>query len=344
MFDKLILTTNDFLLEASTKLILKQADVNMETGEIINNFKLYSDDKQTITGKQLLYNADKFSVDINSYGLRIIFNPANYFRDSNFYTANNNMAEMVSRDIEKRLKKEIGIKVNIDNCSVARVDLTRNIELENKFKDYSFILSSLSMKRANKKKDFPDKSYTTGNKQKTICMYDKIGEMADKKHYIPDELKLKNILRSELRFQKPAKVKKDLGLNTLSQCYNKDYYQHLKIIYQREMRELFREKEDKPDIPIAEREILKTIKAENQRNGVLMYIATLGIERVIMQYGSLENFRQTLIEVGYTREYSYKMIRQIEKEILKNARISKECESKYTRYFEELRGKLTSII
>jgi len=86
----------------------------------------------------------------------------------------------------------------------SRIDLTRNIELNNPMQAYNTILSAIP----NKYKGYNFmNTHTSFNGSIAHCIYDKPQEILDKKEAIPEYWNNKNIARNEIRLLKGSKLK-----------------------------------------------------------------------------------------------------------------------------------------
>jgi hypothetical protein len=90
-------------------------------------------------------------------------------------------------------------------------------------------------------------------------------------------------------------------------------------------------------------EYLKALKEKLSRGAVQQYIQSKGIDTLLSEVGTLENFRMMLLEAGYERKYSYKIITSLKDQLHQVAMFygdtkEENISSLYNEVFEKFVG------
>jgi len=184
---------------------------------------------------KFFYNDDKINIDLKpklgQWYLTIHFSaPKLAGHSDNFYTASKNQIYICESEIQKYLDN-LKIKTSVDSLKVNRLDITKNIYLDNEFIEYEPVFKMLSLSRTNKR-NYPD-GYLISNKQREICIYNKTKEL-DNTHYSgysEQVLKLQSNrwARFELRLFKNKQIQKKTNIIKLIDI--PEYYELLKPVF-----------------------------------------------------------------------------------------------------------------
>lgn len=223
MLDTIALGSQDFKIQNSNRLI-KRTDTNQETGETIEKYFI---------------NLDTLNLTIDKRGLRLHFSlPKLYGLKDNFYPLGADSCNAVIHNLE-RILCDVGIGTDIDTLKVLRLDLFKNIELENSFNAYAEVLRSLSLKRTHRR-EYAD-GFLTSNSLRELCFYNKVKELSESlgAGYVKQvyNFERENIIRGELRLLKHREVKKS-EITYLKEIPEK--WTLLKEVYQKYMKDVFK--------------------------------------------------------------------------------------------------------
>lgn len=133
-------------------------------------------------------------------------------RPHNFASLNRAEFQEALSSVEGQLRA-LGISLPILAGGLSRVDLFRNIILDDPFADYSSLLNRLQGKRMSACHHFGGTYYRWGNKQHCIVAYDKRAQMRSRNRDVSG-LPLR-VMRLEYRMLKARKAKQVLGMTTL---------------------------------------------------------------------------------------------------------------------------------
>lgn len=184
---------------------------------------------------KFFYNDDKINVDLKSkfgqWYLTIHFSaPKLSGLVDNFYTASKNQIYICENEIQKYLDN-LKIKTSVEDLKVNRLDITKNIMLDNEFIEYEPVFKMINLSRTTKR-DYPD-GYLIANGQREICIYNKTKELDNThyKGYSEQVLKLKpdRWARFELRLFKNKQIQKKTNIVKLIDI--PEYYEQLRPVF-----------------------------------------------------------------------------------------------------------------
>ena len=88
------------------------------------------------------------------------------------YLANNNDYSCFLMELEKELT-DSGIFLDVRKCSISRLDVTKNVEIEYDFSKYVPLLRKLQFARDKLNREYNNQTYLMGNGSKVLCCYNK---------------------------------------------------------------------------------------------------------------------------------------------------------------------------
>lgn len=195
--------------------------------QITGNTVLYKNANGAQRGSKAIYNAPNFNLTIKPSPQGVVyaivtFSVPKVATSSNYTPADEPTLKEALKILQSDLTS-IGIKTNVQNAALKRVDVTKNIVVDENIRSYLQLVKSLPCKF----KDEWDYGSTLllKNGQQQICIYDKLVEMAYKKINADG---LPSTLRFEQRFKTRAKVNNYLGMK-----YVKDIVGNLDYVEQR---------------------------------------------------------------------------------------------------------------
>jgi len=345
MIDKLKLYTDDYEIKQGAALIIQPEKItynktNEKTpkkGFFSSGKKIvfFDEKKKPILGeKAFLNNKDNlpYSVDIKSPDhLSVEFNPSKIFHNHNYYSITNQQLGIVCNQLQKDLDEK-GIKLNINDMKVSRIDLAQNYKMKYPYINYSNLFGLLSGKRL-KSSSYPS-YYSFRNKSREVVFYDKLLELKEVQKL--DFLKFginenENILRNELRFKNAKTTKNNLELEKINQLFQLDHYHHLKKQFSGIVLNLVFNTKPRDDIVKMnlnrELELLQFCKENYKRNSLSNYFQMIGLDNISEKFGSLENFKKTLLRAGYNKSYVYSQIRELQKKFKIYSQVTKKYEN-----------------
>lgn len=162
-------------------------------------------------------------IDFNS-GIFVQTSLPRYFNDNNFNSLTIKEEKKVINQLEKDLR-ESGIKTNIWDSNLSRLDIFSNIILDENFKSYAEIFSIMNLQRMEKF-EYAGTTFLYRNGEQQICVYDKIYEMKNKNKEF-DYYINQNVMRIENRLLRKRKILNVSGFSTIKDLYrNYDFVKH----------------------------------------------------------------------------------------------------------------------
>jgi hypothetical protein len=187
--DKLVLTTTDFSVDD-----VYHSELKTDLGLLgVPQPHLFTDGAGIVVkAKKTFYNQEDSIVNltINEKGLQIITNPSKHFHTYELMTETEKLS--IVADNVTRVLDEVGIKCNIEDARVSRLDLAKQEYMPQPVALYGEAFKSIKAKR-QEKKDYPDGFYFF-NTQHEVCFYDKGKQlkMPANKNFMRGEVRLKN--------------------------------------------------------------------------------------------------------------------------------------------------------
>lgn len=289
--DKLILTTNDFIIKDVNKLgqnrNIKQGISEDESLPVlvVNN----GDEHEYIRANSLFYNTDFYNVSVNKIGLQVAFNPSKVLHQ--YELAGIKEAKQVVAAVQKNMS-EAGILFEPLRCSVSRLDLAKQIVPERSINAYVPAFAFLRGKRM--KGVQYESGYRWGNKQHENTIYDKS---------IESNLPFPNLLRNEVKTKTTAATKRMTGIHTLSNIYDASDT-HLTSFYNEYLNtKLFKGTIQTQMIIDFDSEVHRLVTLKKQgRNALLKFLAATGIHQIVRMAGTPEIIFEIMKQAGYSRK------------------------------------------
>jgi len=267
MIDTLKLNITDCQIDSTTQLVIEPSPYLHDSQMRFISYDLFVDSEgECVQGKKAYLNTDKFNVTIKPKyslhhdsiskktitgkyvdGLKIneirkVEIPSEDFNAGIFvqtslprYLNTNNFSALSMKD-EKRVLKQLekdlwneGIKTNIWNAYLSRIDMFANLNTDENFTNYTGVFDLLDLSRM-KKFEYAGTTFLYRNGEQQICIYDKLIEMQNKsKDFKITKSLPPNVMRIENRLLKKRKIFSVSGINQLHKLYNnydfiKDYY------------------------------------------------------------------------------------------------------------------------
>lgn len=313
--DKVLFTTKAFSVKDRCNFRIKQGDI--VDGEVVES-NLFRDELGDVLGTKAIYNSKIANTTISPIGLKVEYNPSKLLHPYHLNNDNNSLSK-IHQIVKKDLKENAGIELGLDaELSLSRLDIARNEQLSKPISAYGPLFSSLKGKRQSNV-EYPS-SYYFKNKSQESVFYDKVEAL--KYEYknvdVPDIVS--NTMRAELKAKKRSSVGSIFRFNdmdTFLNCnpdYRVDKYksQLRKQLFQGDKSHLQTTLFTDYDRDI---EYLKALKEANSRGAINKFIQSKGLDSLLSEVGSIENFRQMLLEAGYSDKYSFRKVAEIKRQL-----------------------------
>jgi len=233
MLDTVKLYINDYQVKDNANLRLQPAALDYKSGEAVGEYALWSRERgEAVFGAKAYLNTDFFNFTIQPIGRGERRSPGAFLQFSipkvhngeNYYSVGREGSQAVFKKVEKELWNK-GIHTNIEEATLSRVDLFRNVIAEERFYSYSPLFQLLKAKR-QKRRDYGT-TFLWHNTQQQLCVYDKLEEM-EMRGKLTGSLPA-NTIRFEYRLMNSRKVDTILGFKKLGEL--KKNYEALEPAY-----------------------------------------------------------------------------------------------------------------
>lgn len=277
MVDTLRINLVDCEIKRSCPLSIQPGTIDYSTGKVYNDNDLFIDNAgKIVRGSKAYLNDDKFNLTIqptiasemNEYnhsklkikrfkrisekiqpdifdweseddevkGIYLSTSLPRLLSETNLKTLSFDEQKAALKILETKLRT-YGIKTNINNAALSRVDTFTNIKTEFPFYSYSNLFDLMECSRM-KAVGYGKESFLWKNGNQELMIYDKVLEMRTKK---PD-IKIqpgKNIMRFENRLLKKRKILSSIKFETVGELYKN--YEEMKYFHIKEVgKKIFR--------------------------------------------------------------------------------------------------------
>jgi hypothetical protein len=225
-------------LEIESKTILNAPDTK---GITKREYPLFEYQGNIIHGTKAYHNAELFNFTMKPSfqgGIQhyVQFSvPKAYSGADNIHSVGFNGLNSVLTKIEGNLK-EIGVKTDLRQGRISRIDTFKNVALDHPYLSYWPIFNLIDMPRSQKKQTAG--TFLFRNKSEQFCIYDKIRECMEKgqNFNIPT---IKHMARGESRLLKGRKIKQTFGFCMVEDILKKANYDMLKDAYNEKIKRFF---------------------------------------------------------------------------------------------------------
>jgi hypothetical protein len=315
--DKLVLSTQSFIVKDATNtgLQVKHGFTDLATGEQNNPFLFKDKTGRKIEGTSAFLNTDQYGLNINQYGLQIVFNPSKTYHPYELCTDVKVLQERIetlSKDIYKR-----GIRIDTEQMNVSRIDLAKNGLMKEPCIAYSPVLSWLNIPRSKRNAMYPD-GHSSNNNKFGLNFYNKGKELRDSGIGLIDH---DNMMRCELQLKGTQSVCKRTSISTLSSLYEIGTDQLNSYYVETLSNDIFKAgRSNQLRISYTDiKEFLIELRAEYGRYAMNVFYSTYSIEALMNDIENVNSFKSILKDIGYHRN----IVRKHEKRILEYMNIQK---------------------
>lgn len=223
MLDTLKLMLNDYEISGESSLRVQPGAYEVATGEKLE-FPLFSTSSHTFYGSKAYLNSENWNLTLKplpagnrATGAFLQFSvPKNHY-GNNYYSTGEHGTRAVFEKVEKELQEQ-GIRTNLLDSSLSRVDTFKNIEPVEPFENYAPVFKLLNAKRTQKREY--GTTYLLSNTQQEFCIYDKLAEMKMRNE---DTSEFPETMRFEHRALKKEKVSSLYGFSQAGELFRGGY-------------------------------------------------------------------------------------------------------------------------
>jgi len=223
MLDTLKLMLNDFEISGESSLRVQPGSFEVATGEKLE-FPLFSAGSHVYYGSKAYLNSPLWNLTLKplpggnrATGAFLQFSvPKNHY-GNNYFSTGEHGTQAVFEKVEKELKEQ-GIRTNLLESSLSRIDTFKNIEPEEPFENYSGLFKLLNAKRTQKREY--GTTFLLSNTQQEFCIYDKLAEMRMRNEETSD---FPETMRFEHRALNKQKVSSLYGFSQAGELFKGGY-------------------------------------------------------------------------------------------------------------------------
>lgn len=310
------------------------------TGEVIGDYVLWEGQH----GASGFFNdsGGRFFVDVRPKGGRVgcsvHLSVPKYATGGrhNLNLVDGEVTREVLTDLGKQLEA-IGIRTNLLNAGLSRVDLTRNVQGDEPFSVYRPVLSLIEGKRMKDRREYVD-GFLFGNTAQQVCVYDKVAQLEAMRTPVAG---LRNVLRFEYR-ARDGRTAKNIGFNDVGSLLKN--YGEVPGVYRAKLREhVFRFRPDGLEVlsaKVLEDELTRFAECAG-RNWFAKWVESYGV-REITKLAEVDTVAKVVQEVTGDRNKAWRVARKL-KEATVNVRfIQRDPSSRksYRTLYAELCSKV----
>ena len=226
MLDTVKLQLKDYEITDFSTLEVQPARYVSGTGEVVSEFPLFKNSSgKVFYGSKAFLNTPKWNLTVKPVNYSpsgtacyIHFSVPGIHNGNNFYSVGEQGTEAVINQVEQQLT-ENGIKTNLQNAQLSRVDTFKNIQADQSFESYSTLFQLLKCNRGIKR-DYGT-TFLLSNSQQEFTVYDKLVEMQNKGISTADFPE--NTQRYEHRLLNRNKINSVYGFSAVADIFKGGY-------------------------------------------------------------------------------------------------------------------------
>lgn len=276
MLDKIHLYTSEYEIKNDAKLNIIPCAIDNASGEYINPSILWYDGRVPKMGQRAFNNQYGANITLKHGRVHVSYNPGKMILGNNFHDISYEQIKESLLSLQNSFS-EIGIKANLENCLLSRIDICKNIETLYGFDTYKPALELISPKyMPYKDSTLHDGYYLKGNRTIQFCFYDKLGELRARK-FDPKTMGIltPNITRQEIRFMNHRGIKTHLGIDTIGELNTLEHFHYRKETYKHFLNDRFfqfKENTKRLDHYKDDKELLIGLRSEYPNKAVELFI------------------------------------------------------------------------
>ncbi len=240
MIDKIKAYTSNYSIKKNANLTLLPPPIDYSTGEILPSNRLFRHGFKSVEGERAFCNEGNISLTINDGMVSIVFNPRIIINGNNYLPLTHAEFSESLLLVERSLVQS-GIKLDLKSSKLSRVDLCKNIDVDNPVVKYMPALKLLSPRyMPNRTPQIIGGSYLLSNRSKQYSLYDKLADLI-RQGLDPHSFGRfhEYVMRVEARFMNKRTVLDSLGVGLLGDLDNKQVYDNLTSKFKQIMKDDF---------------------------------------------------------------------------------------------------------
>lgn len=276
MLDTVKLLLEDYTVSPDNRLTVQPSSYIEGTGEKLSEYPLWRKGGGSVYGSKAYFNNPHLNLSIQPFkgsGVQAFlhFSVPKVYHGDNYFSVGREGTQAVLKIIEAELR-EAGVRTDIQEASLSRVDTFNNLISEEPFLSYAPVFSLLSGSR-QQRRDYGS-TFLWENTQQELCVYDKCKE-AENRGILAGTYPAQS-MRMEYRLLNKRKIDKTLGFCTVKELPER--WDTVKEKHLSAWRKLFSYEVEEVEI-MASRQVsgeLKYYKEKYGRNYLDYYLRAVG--------------------------------------------------------------------
>ena len=307
--DKLTLFVKDFGVKSVSNcgFLVQPSTIDLATGCTTDQLLFKDRYGVEVNGSKAFRNADLYQATMNGRGLVVQFNPSKPYHPFNLVSDDMVLGERVQNVFNDLMKK--GVNANWNEALLIRMDLAKNVLMDNPVNTYGTAFSWINLKRSKYVRQYPS-GYGTSNDSWGATFYDK-GEESG-------QYEGNNLLRGELQFKKHRKIVDTIGCKYIGQLGSLGMGA-MQDIYRDTMRDkVLRVSEYSNQQTIQfenEVKVLERLKEESERTAIGRHIQLMGMAHFIQIYKSPKGYADLLESAGFSKMTISRYMKKLREQI-----------------------------
>ena len=222
MIDTVKIMLTDYEITEDAEITVQPSCFILSTGAMVEHALFNVKNKGTVYGSKAYANSENWNLTLKpvlGMGTGAFLQlsvPKNHY-GSNYYSVGEGGTKAVLNKVENELNDR-GIKTNLQEAELSRLDTFKNIEPEEHFSSYYSLFQTLNAKRTTKR-DYGT-TFLYSNTQQEFCVYDKKEEMRNRKL---DTEGLPETMRFEHRLLNKTKINSVYGFTGVKDIFKGGY-------------------------------------------------------------------------------------------------------------------------
>lgn len=334
--DKIRVFYPDYRVKDATRsgFMVMPGTVDLSTGATTDRPLFRDAGGAQISGNKATRNTEYYQATITDRGLLLQVNPSKPWHPFDLVHDDNTLQErmqVVFQDLKDR-----GVLASWEGGNLTRIDLARNVLMNNPVNVYGKAWPWLRMKREKQQRQYPD-GYGTGNNSLGAIFYDKGKESG--------QYQGNNLLRGELQFKRNRAITANTGCKYFGQIFQAGI-PALQDVYRKVMGERVLRIVEAGNVHAIkfddEIQVLKKLIQDSPRTAISRHLMLIGLPTFMELYGTPDVYAEVLKEAGFSRMTISRQLRQIRKQIELYSMIYRDERNTVGKLIRELSYRLTA--
>ena len=166
--DKLNILTKEFIVPTASRLDIDYYGRKANCEEATQERLFISEEGEQVEGRKAYYNGQGYALNINNYGLQLVFSPAKVLQPDRPFILPTDAGDIdnATNSVINRIKHDTGVLISTDVAKVCRIDIARQKALQRPIRDYLQAFTMLRLKGSrNKTRQYSHQTfqYNTNN-------------------------------------------------------------------------------------------------------------------------------------------------------------------------------------